>query len=362
MNRAPAITASLRRERPGFALDVDLELPGHGVTALFGPSGAGKTSILRAIAGLEPLTTGRLVVGGATWQDTARGIFVPAHRRAVGYVFQDADLFDHLDVRGNLAFGARRARVADLDRKLTAVAARLGLESLLDRRPGTLSGGERRRAAVARALLVEPAVLLMDEPLAGLDDERRREIMPWLERLHRESSLPILYVSHALDEVARLADHLVVLDQGRVTAAGPLGETLAGLEPPLRLGEDAGVVLEAVIGERDAPWHLCRADFAGGSLWLRDGGRPVGGTARVRILARDVSLALAAPEGSSILNTLPGRIDAVVDDAHPALALVRVRIGSSALLARVTRRSAAALRLEPGATVWVQVKSAAIME
>jgi molybdate transport system ATP-binding protein len=358
---APAITGHLQRQYPGFRLDARLELPGSGVTALFGASGSGKTTLLRAIAGLDPRTTGALVVRGETWQDTGRNVFLPAWRRPVGFVFQDADLFDHLDVRANLVFGARRARVDDLDRKLDEVVTRLGIESLLRRRPGTLSGGERRRAAIARALLVEPAVLLMDEPLAGLDDRMRHEILPWLERLHRETLLPILYVSHSFDEVVRLADHLVVLAAGAVTASGPLVETLAALEPPLGLGEETGVVLEAVIGELDEPWHLGRVDFAGGHLWLPDQGRAVGDPVRARILARDVSLALAAPVGTSILNVLPGIVDAVVADSHPGLELVRIRVGESCLLARVSRRSAAALALAPGKPVWVQVKAAALV-
>jgi molybdate transport system ATP-binding protein len=358
---APAITGHLCRQFPGFRLDAPLAFPGSGVTALFGPSGSGKTTLLRAIAGLDPRTTGSLVVRGETWQDTGRGVFLPAFRRPVGYVFQDADLFEHLDVRANLVFGARRARIDDLDRKLDEIVARLGLEALLRRRPGTLSGGERRRAAIARALLVEPAVLLMDEPLSGLDERMRHEILPWLERLHRETRVPIVYVSHSFDEVVRLADYLVVLEAGAVAASGPLVETLATLDPPLGLGDDAGVVLEAVIGERDEPWHLGRVDFAGGRLWLPDQGRNVGDPVRARILARDVSLALAPPVGTSILNVLPGVVDAVVPDSHPGLQLVRVRVGESCLLARVSRRSASALALAPGKPVWAQVKAAALV-
>lgn len=359
--QAPAITGHLRRAFPGFTLDVRLDLPGSGVTALFGASGSGKTSVLRAIAGLDRRTIGSLVVGGRTWQDSEKCVFLPPWRRPVGFVFQDADLFDHLDVRANLLFGAKRAGIADFDRKLDDVASRLGLENLLRRRPGTLSGGERRRAAIARALLVEPAVLLMDEPLSGLDDKMRHEIMPWLERLHRETRAPIVYVSHAFDEVVRLADHLVMLEAGAVTASGPLVETLAGLNPPLGLGDDAGVVLEAVIAERDAPWHLARVDFAGGQLWLPDQGRAIGDAVRARILARDVSLALAPPAETSILNVLDGIVETVVADSHPGLELVRVRVGASCLLARVSRRSAAMLALAPGKPVWAQVKAAALV-
>ena len=362
MKEVGDITVRLRRERPGFSLDVDLALPGRGVTALFGPSGAGKTTLLRSIAGLEAGVTGAVAVNGEVWQDSSQGTWLPPHRRRVGFVFQDADLFAHLDVRGNLAYGERRARVAAPARHRDEVIELLGLGALLDRRPATLSGGERRRAAIARALLVEPAVLLLDEPMAGLDAARRHEILPWLERLHRQAALPILYVTHDVDEVARLADHLVVLASGRVAAAGPLGQVLARLDPPLPLGDEAGVVLEAVIGMRDEPWQLCRADFTGGGLWLADRGKAAGSRVRVRVLARDVSLALTSPQGSSILNALPGQVDGIVDDAHPALALVRVRLGEAALLARVTRRSVASLGLAPGSRVWAQVKSAAVME
>ena len=357
-----ALRLRLRRPLAAFTLEVDLELPGRGVTALFGPSGAGKTTLLRAIAGLDRQAAGLVAVGDRVWQDTGRGVRLPAHRRAVGYVFQEADLFAHLDVRANLLYGARRAKVAGLGRKLAEVAGLLGLESLLDRRPATLSGGERRRAAIARALLVEPDVLLLDEPLAGIDAARKDEILPWLERLHRAAPLPILYVSHEMAEVARLADHLVVLDRGQVTASGALGPTLAALAPALPMGDEAGVVLEAVIAARDADWHLCRAEFAGGALWLRDQGRDRGARVRVRVLARDVSLALQPAADTSILNALPATVDAVADDHHPALVLVRVRAGDSALLARVTRRSAAALALAPGTAVWAQVKSAAVLD
>lgn len=201
----------------------------------------------------------------------------------------------------------------------------------------------------------------MDEPLSGLDDKMRHEIMPWLERLHRETRVPIVYVSHAFDEVVRLADHLVMLEAGTVTAGGPLVETLAALDPPLGPGEDAGVVLDAAIGERDTPWHLARVDFAGGHLWLPDQGRAVGDAVRARILARDVSLALAPPAGTSILNVLGGCVESLAPDSHPGLVLVRVRIGASCLLARVSRRSAAMLALAPGQPVWAQVKAAALV-
>ncbi len=202
----------------------------------------------------------------------------------------------------------------------------------------------------------------MDEPLAALDLARKQEILPYLERLHEELAIPILYVSHAADEVARLADHLVVLDAGRALASGPLAETLARLDLPIRLGEDAGTVLEATVGALDADWHLARLDFPGGHLWARDAGLPVARRVRVRILARDVSLALAPPGPSSIQNLLHGRVDAIASDGHPGSALVRVAVGDAMLLARLTQRAVAQLALAPGLDLWVQVKSVALLE
>lgn len=353
-----SIQASLRIEYPGFRLDASLDLPGRGVTALFGPSGSGKTTLLRAIAGLERWP-GRLAVNGEVWQDEAR--FLPTHRRPLGYVFQEASLFAHLTVAGNLDYGARRAGPAAARVDRAAIIALLGIEGLLARRPARLSGGERQRVAIARALLTGPQLLLMDEPLAALDQARKNEILPYLERLHDTLDIPLLYVSHAPDEVARLADHLVVLEAGRVLAQGPLAETLARVDLPIRLGEDAGVVLDATVADRDAAWHLAAVEFPGGRLWVRDTGHALGERLRVRILARDVSVALAHPLNSSILNTLEGQVDSIGDEAHPALALVRLRVGKTFLLARLTRRSAAALALAPGLPVWAQIKAVAVI-
>ena len=232
----------------------------------------------------------------------------------------------------------------------------------IDRKPGLLSGGERQRVAIARALAVSPRILLMDEPLAALDLKRKQEILPYLERLHDELDIPVLYVSHSPDEVARLADHIAVLEGGRVLADGPLADTLTRLDLPIRLGEDAGAVLDASVGAVDETWHLMRVDFPGGNLWTRSQDIPVGRQIRVRVLARDVSLAREHPERSSIQNTLIGRIDAVAEDDHPGLVLVRVLVGDSALVARLTKRAAAALDVAAGEELWVQVKSVALLE
>ena len=349
-----------RQDFPGFALDVDLQLPGRGVTALFGPSGCGKSTLLRCIAGLNAAPEGRCVVNGEVWQDGASTL--PTHRRPLGHVFQEASLFDHLSVRANLQYGRARtagtAQQVDWDRAIEL----LGIGHLLERRTAGLSGGERQRIAIVRALLTSPRLLLMDEPLAALDLARKNEFMPYLERLTRELDIPVVYVSHAPDEVARLADHIVAMEAGRVVAAGPLAEVLARVDLPIRLGEDAGVVLEGVVIERDVQWSLARIAFPGGCLWVRDGGQAQGATVRIRILARDVSLALSPSPDTSLLNSLPVVVDQIADESHPALALCRLRVGSSAsLLARLTRRSAAALDLQPGQAVWAQIKAVALI-
>ena len=352
------IDARFRIEWPGFTLDVDVTLPGRGVTALFGHSGSGKTTLLRCIAGLERAPLGALTVNGEIWQNS--GQWVPTHQRPIGYVFQEASLFPHLSVLGNLRYGMKR--MSDPQRiSLDHAIALLGIGHLLDRNPDRLSGGERQRVGIARALALSPRLLLMDEPLAALDLKRKQEILPYLERLHDELDIPVLYVSHSPDEVARLADHIVAMEDGKVLANGPLRDTLARLDLPIHLGEDAGVVIETTVAERDAHWHLIRVEFAGGSLWVRDNDMPLGHRARVRILARDVSLSYGKGEDSSILNTLPVRVTAIADDTHPALALVRLDAGNTPLIARLTKRSAAQLAIQPGMNLWAHIKAVALI-
>lgn len=351
------LQARFHLQRPGFCLDVALDLPARGVTALFGPSGSGKTTLLRCIAGLERARGSELVVAGEVWQDARH--WLPPHQRPIGYVFQEASLFPHLNVLDNLRYGQRRQRDAQRISLQQAIDL-LGIRHLLARRTQALSGGERQRVAIARALAVSPRLLLMDEPLAALDLQRKREILPYLERLHDELDMPVIYVSHAPDEVARLADHLVVLDEGRVTASGALGDELVRFDLPVRLGEDAGTVLDGAVAEIDRDWHLARVDIDGGSLWARDSGLAVGQRVRLRVLARDVSLALE-PGRSSIQNLLRGQVDAIADDDHPGQALVRVRVGDTRLLARLTRRAIASLGVAPGQDLWVQIKSVALL-
>lgn len=355
-----AIRAIMRIERSGFTLDVDLDLPARGVTALFGHSGSGKTTCLRAIAGLERAPGGFVSLDGEVWQDDARGIFVPTHRRALGYVFQEASLFPHLTVRGNLEFALKRAADGGGKFSLPEVSHMLGIGGLLDRRPDHLSGGERQRVAIARALLAAPRLLLMDEPLAALDLKRKLEILPYLERLHDALAIPVIYVSHSPDEVARLADHLVLLDAGRVAASGPIGETLARADLPPAFLDDAGVVLQTVLASHEED-DLSRLDFGDGSILVSRRSEATGSRLRCRIHARDVSLALERPSSSSILNTLPATATAVAPTDTPGHVLVQLRIGGTPLLARITARSRRELGIAPGREVWAQIKAVALL-
>ena len=356
-----SLAARFQLAHPGFTLDVDLALPGSGVTALFGPSGSGKTSCLRCVAGLEPAACGRLVVAGETWQDSDRGLFLPPHRRALGYVFQDANLFEHLDVRRNLLFGWQRVAPDERRLALEQVVELLGIKGLLTRMPARLSGGERQRVGIARALLTSPRLLLMDEPLAALDAERKAEILPYLERLTRELALPILYVSHAPDEVARLADHLVLLEQGRVLASGPTSAVLARLDLPIALAEDAGVVLEGRVLGHDPDYGLLSLGLPGEQrVLLAHAPLPPGQALRIKVLARDVSLSLER-QHSSILNVLPATVAEIAPTRSPAQVLLRLDLGGTALLARITRYSLERLSLQPGSQVWAQLKSVAVL-
>jgi molybdate transport system ATP-binding protein len=348
--------------RPDFELSIDIAVPARGITVLFGPSGCGKTSVLRCVAGLERSVRGVVRIAGETWQDEETRTFLPTWARSLGYVFQEASLFEHLDVRGNLEYGLRRAGSTAAADSLGEIIDLLGIGALLKRRADQLSGGERQRVAIARALATQPRLLLLDEPLASLDHSRRYEIMPWLERMRDTLSMPMLYVTHATDEVARLADHVVVLEHGRVKASGTLADVFNAQDSPLLFGDETGAVLTGQIVERDERWHLCRAAFAGGSLWLRDVGLPPGASVRLRVLARDVSLTTAQPQHTSIQNCLPCLVDALVADTHPSQMLVRVLCGESPLLARITQRAVAELGLQNGSQVWAQVKSVALIE
>jgi molybdate transport system ATP-binding protein len=362
MTTADGLRIRVKLVRSDFSLNVDLDLPSQGITVLFGASGSGKTTLLRCVAGLERPANGLIRLGQALWQDDARHIFVPTWERDLGYVFQEASLFEHLDVQKNVAFGLKRSKKPGASEALSRAIELLGIGHLMHRRPATLSGGERQRVAIARALATQPRLLLLDEPLSALDLARRHEILPWLEKMRDELNVPMLYITHSADEVARLADYLVVLDQGSVKAYGAAQDVLARVESPAIGGEDAGVLLRGRVARRDARWHLSQVEFPGGFLWVRDNGSVVGQLVRLRVLARDISISAHEPHDTSIQNHLKGCIEAIVDDAHPSQALVRIRCGESILLARVTQRAISVLNLRAGSNIWAQVKSVAVIE
>jgi molybdate transport system ATP-binding protein len=353
------LVASLTLRHAPLPIVFDVALPALGVTALFGPSGAGKTSCLRMIAGLDRRPTGRLTFGAETWFDSARRIFVPPHLRRIGYVAQGGGLFEHLDVAGNLDFAFRRAgRPGHLDRD--DLIDQFGLRGLLTRRVLALSGGERQRVAIARALLSDPALLLLDEPLSALDDAARADLLELLEALHARRAAPMIYVSHSIDEVARLADHLVLLEAGRVVTQGPLNATITRMDLPPALIEAAGAVIEGLVTGHDDGDHLTELGFDGGLLLLPRNKARVGDRLRCRIGARDVVLTQERQVGVSALNQIRCRVVAIGDADHPSQCLVQLEAGGTVLLARITRRSRRELDLSPGREIWAQVKAVAL--
>ena len=354
------IKAALKQALGSFSLDVALDLPGRGVTAIFGPSGSGKTTLLRSIAGLEHARGGYLSVNGEVWQDDSRSIFMPVYQRPLGYVFQEASLFSHLTVQRNLDYGRRRVP-ADAHRvSLAQIIALLGIDDLLQRQSDTLSGGERQRVAIARALATSPQLLLMDEPLASLDGQRKADILPYLERLVAELDIPVLYVSHAPDEVARLADHLVLLDAGRVLASGPTRELMTRLDLPLAHGDSAAAIIDARVTRVEAAYHLSHAEFSGGSISLLNPSLKVGQRVRVRIQARDVSITLERQQGTSVQNIFAVTVTSLSPDS-PGQLMLGLDANGSTLLARITRKSADALGLVPGSQVFAQIKGVAVL-
>ena len=351
-------------DRGDFVLDVDLTLPIRGITALFGHSGSGKTTCLRAFAGLERPPKGFCQIGNSLWQDESRGIFLPPHARPQGMVFQEASLFPHLSVQQNLYFGHSRAQKLGetpcSPQEAKRIIELLGIQPLLQRKPTQLSGGERQRVAIGRALLTAPRILFMDEPLAALDLKRKQEILPYLETLHRTLDIPMLYVSHAPDEVARLADHLVMLENGRVVASGPLNQVLSRLDLPPAFADDAGIVLSAHVSEH-ASDGLSKLIFEGGELWVSRCEVACGTEVRCRIHARDVSLALKPIENTSILNSMPAIVEAIGPTNTPGHMMIRLQAGAYPLLARITQRSLEKLALRPGLPIHAQIKAVALL-
>jgi molybdate transport system ATP-binding protein len=363
MSGPDAIRAAFRGTLGRFNLDVAFSVPAAGVTGLFGPSGCGKTTTLRCMAGLERLAEGFCAINGDVWQDGA--MFRPTHRRPVGYVFQEASLFPHLSVRRNLLYGARDGGSSPARNGigLGEVTDLLGLGALLDRSPHNLSGGERQRVAIGRALLSQPKLLLMDEPLSALDRRAKDEILPFIERLHDSLSMPIVYVSHDMAELERFTDHLVLMEGGRVLAAGPLSDLQGDPSLPLAAAKEAAVSLDARVEAYDAEYGLLVLSVEGGRFLVPAPSGKIGARRRLRVVAGDVSLAREPPQASTILNILPARIlQSRLLGQHEMIVVLRLGFdGTGArLLARVTRRSWEQLALAEGMEAYAQIKSVAL--
>lgn len=351
------IECKIKVQLESFMLDANFSIPDRGITVVFGPSGSGKTTLLRAIAGLEKSDKGFLKIGDSVWQKGED--FLATHKRQIGYVFQDAALFDHLDVKGNLNFVIKRA-IGLKEDFIESIHNLLEIKTLLNRKTTQLSGGEKQRVAIARALLTNPKILLLDEPLSALDLKRKNEILPYLDSIHNDLEIPILYVTHSQDEMSRLADHLLLIEDGNIVGSGPVNDMLTRFDMPLSHGSDAVSIIEAEVLKRDSEFNLMHLDFLGGQFIVPDNGFPVQTKVRIRVVARDVSLTKSKQVDTSILNIFPAMVQEIVNEGE-AQVMVRLQIKETILLACITRKSSYKLRLEKGSEVFVQVKSVAIL-
>lgn len=342
-----------------FALGLDVTLPFNGISVVFGESGSGKTSLLRCLAGLEQNAQGMIKVAEQIWQNDNE--FVPTHKRHIGYVFQEASLFEHLTARKNLEYGLKRSVDKQQVPLFEQVVQVLDIQNLLDKHPNQLSGGERQRVAIARAILSKPQLLLMDEPLASLDHARKQEILPYLAKLRDTFNIPIVYVTHSIDEVVRLADYIIVLKQGGLVAKGSVSELFSRIDLPFGISEEAGAVLECKVIEHERNWDLAHIAFDGGFLYVPDNQYPLGENLRIRVLSSDISISINRPTDLSMLNVLAGSVLALADAQHPAMQLVTLKVGNSRLIASVTKKSVQQLKLCINAQVWALIKSVAII-
>ena len=351
------IECKIKVQLESFMLDANFSIPDRGITVVFGPSGSGKTTLLRAIAGLEKSDKGFLKIGDSVWQKGED--FLATHKRQIGYVFQDAALFDHLDVKGNLNFVIKRA-IGLKEDFIESIHNLLEIKTLLNRKTTQLSGGEKQRVAIARALLTNPKILLLDEPLSALDLKRKNEILPYLDSIHNDLEIPILYVTHSQDEMSRLADHLLLIEDGNIIGSGPVNDMLTRFDMPLSHGGDAVSIIEAEVLKRDSEFNLMHLDFLGGQFIVPDNSFPVQTKVRIRVVARDVSLTKSKQVDTSILNIFPAMVQEIVNEGE-AQVMIRLQIKETILLACITRKSSYKLRLEKGSEVFVQVKSVAIL-
>jgi molybdate transport system ATP-binding protein len=353
-----SLSVALRHRFPAVQMDITFEVPSPGVTVLFGPSGSGKSTIINAAAGLLRPETCRIEVNGTVLADTRSGIWLPPERRRVGLVFQDSRLFPHMSVVTNLRFGMRRVAPGAI--RFDEIVDLLGIAALLDRRPHTLSGGERQRVAIGRALLAQPHLLLMDEPLASLDTARKAEILPFLTRLKTALRLPVLYVTHALDEVARLADSMVLIEAGHVLGFGPVSEIAARTDLPLAQRDDAAALLMGQVEENDPHRALTRLQAGGATFWVPLLDLPVGTECRIRVPAREVILAILPPEAISLHNIVPGTVRRIAGDPSRRSVIVEIGLANGGLLSRITPDAVARLKLSPGQPVLALIKSTSI--
>ena len=345
-------------QRGEFALNIDTVIPETGVTAIFGPSGSGKTTLLRAIAGLEHADNGYLKVGDALWQ--GNGVFLPTHQRKIGYVFQEPSLFSHLSVEGNLNYGLERAKDESSAVVVQQTMDLLGIEHLLKRMPWQLSGGEQQRVAIARALAANPSMLLLDEPLAALGDDQKAGILPYLESVYQQLDIPVLYVSHSRNEVARLADHMLLLDNGEIKASGKMTEIFTALDLPMAHQSRAESIIKASVSHYDEEFGIASVAFLGGQFSVAAEPLIVGSKVRLQVLARDVSITLEPQKNTSILNIIPVTIDAIAKESKSQMT-VRLIADETVLLSRITCKSAYNLNLKEGDKVYAQVKTAALL-
>ena len=351
------IECKIKIKLDDFMLDAKFTIPDKGITVVFGDSGSGKTTLLRVIAGLEKSDDGYLKVGDSVWQKGDN--FVPTHKRQIGYVFQDAALFDHLDVKGNLGYVIKRTYGLNKD-FIESIYTLLEIKSLLNRSTVQLSGGEKQRVAIARALLANPKILLLDEPLSALDLKRKNEILPYLDSLHNQLDIPILYVTHSQDETSRLADHLMLIENGKIIGNGPVNEMLTRFDMPMARSSEAISIFDAKVINRDPEFSLMYLEFSGGQFVVPDNGISIESLVRIRVAARDVSLTKKKQTDTSILNIFPAVVEEIVPEGKAQI-IVRLTMGGVTLLSCLTRRSASILGLEIGLSIFVQVKSVAIL-
>jgi len=351
------IECKLNIQLEGFKLDAKFTIHDKGITVVFGPSGSGKTTLLRDIAGLEKSDTGFLKVGDSIWQSDHN--FVPTHKRQIGYVFQDAALFDHLNVEGNLDYVIKRKTRLTED-FIDSIYTLLDIKPLINRSTVQLSGGEKQRIAIARALLTNPKILLLDEPLSALDLKRKNEILPYLDSLHSQLEIPILYVTHSQDETSRLADHIMLIEEGKIIGNGPINEMLTRFDLPLSHSGDAISIFDARVMSRDTEFNLMHLEFKGGQFIVPDNKLPIESLVRIRVAARDVSITKKKQTDTSILNIFPAVVEEMVPEGNAQM-MVRLTLNGVTLLACLTRKSTTSLKLDQGLSVFIQVKSVAIL-